>query len=122
LTYTVGYGSLTAGHLDLTMSYKTFGTLGQGLAADQNTYDDSTGELGVAGTETTAGVQHMIITFIPVSDNVDTSKTAKAKVMGKTFSSVKTMTSSYFYPYSAQTNSVLLSDEAETTWKYDSIV
>jgi hypothetical protein len=41
LSYTYGYGALTAGHLDLTKSYKTFGTLSQGLAADQNTYDDS---------------------------------------------------------------------------------
>lgn len=28
LSYTQGYGSLTSGHLDLTMSYKTFGTFG----------------------------------------------------------------------------------------------
>ena len=47
LSYTYGYGALTAGHLDLTKSYKNFGTLGQGLAADQNTYDDSTTDLGV---------------------------------------------------------------------------
>lgn len=50
LSFTYGYGSLMAGHLDLTMSYKTFGTLGQGLAADQNTYDSSTTDLGVVAS------------------------------------------------------------------------
>ena len=38
LSYTIGYGLLTAGHLDLTKSDKSFGTLGQGIAADQSNY------------------------------------------------------------------------------------
>lgn len=86
ISYTYGYGALTSGHLDLTKSYKTFGTLGQGLAADQNTYDDSTTDLGVVASWKGEGVQHMVITFIPQSDNTDTSVTAKAKVMAKVIS------------------------------------
>lgn len=83
-SWTYGLGALTAGHLDLTKSYKTFGTLGQGLAADQNTYDDEylNGELGVIASWKGTGYQYMAITFIPVSDNTDSSKTAKAKVKG----------------------------------------
>lgn len=40
LAYSFGYGSLSAGHLDLTKSDKSFGTLGQGDSADQSKYDD----------------------------------------------------------------------------------
>ena len=35
MTYSFGYGSLSAGHIDATRGDKTFGTLGQGTA-DQN--------------------------------------------------------------------------------------
>lgn len=38
----------------------------------------------------------MVITFIPVSDNTDTSKTAKAKVMAKYMSTTTTPTNDFY--------------------------
>ena len=104
LTFTYGYGALTAGHLDLTKSYKTFGTLGQGLAADQNTYDDSTTDLGALASWKGSGQQYMAITFIPVSDNTDTSKTAKAKVMGKRLPTLITDLTNEYYGIESNTD------------------
>ena len=98
LSYTFGYGSLSAGHLDLTKADKSFGTLGQGIAADQSKYDENINEGvvddGIMERTTTKYLegyqsdgkpkyQRMAITFLPMSDNSDTSKTAKAQVMGK---------------------------------------
>lgn len=117
LTITYGYGALTAGHLDLTMSYKTFGTLGQGLAADQNTYDDSKVDLGVLADWKGAGVQNMAITFLPVTDNTDTLVTAKAKVMGKTSSVGEIGGNSYYYPYNKYEDN----ENDYSEWQYNDI-
>jgi hypothetical protein len=38
LTYSFGYGSLSAGHIDATLGDKTFGTLGQGTAEQNYMY------------------------------------------------------------------------------------
>ena len=81
-----GNGSLTAGHLDLKKSYKTFGTLGQGaLIEDQGYYDVKfrEGQCSLNDNYGASPLNFIAITFLPQVGNSDPNVIAQAKIMGK---------------------------------------